>query len=159
MFATFLVLLVVYQLKHLLADYPLQTQWMLGKLKERGWAAPLAAHAGVHAAFTLVIALVVSHGWLGLSLILAAFDFAIHFAMDRIKASPKMLGRFKALSGEQYAMYKAQVASISAGNGWSAPNAEKMLRSNTYFWWALGLDQMVHHLTHYVIIVVLVAVQ
>ena len=37
-----------------------------------------------------------------------------------VKASPKMLGRFKP--------------------------------DNKYFWWSLGGDQMWHHLTHYLII-------
>lgn len=34
--------------------------------------------------------------------------------------------------------------------------AWKRIKSNTYFWWALGLDQMVHHLTHYVFIAMIV---
>ena len=59
----------------------------------------------------------------------------VHFTMDRIKASPNMLGRFKPLTKETY------------------PTAnEAAIKSNTYFWWSLGLDQGVHHLTHYVII-------
>ena len=29
---------------------------------------------------------------------------------------------------------------------------EGRFKSNTYFWWALGWDQMMHHLTHYVIL-------
>jgi hypothetical protein len=43
----------LFMLKHLVADFFLQTRWMLGKFKE-GWAfvVPLAAHSGVHAVMT-----------------------------------------------------------------------------------------------------------
>ncbi len=51
------VLLVVFQLKHFMADYPLQNEYMLGKFKAKGWFAPLALHAGVHSLFTCVIEL------------------------------------------------------------------------------------------------------
>ena len=110
----FIVLLITYQVKHFLADYPLQTSWMLRK-ENPGWGflIPLSFHAGVHAALTLTIALVVrpSLWWLAL------IDFVVHAVMDRLKASRSYLGRFR------------------------DP------RTHAY-WNALGLDQMVHHLTH-----------
>lgn len=59
--------------------------------------------------------------------------------MDRIKASPKRLGKYKALTSSEFE--KA---------------TEEQKKSNTYFWWALGLDQGVHHLTHYLIIYFLI---
>src|SRR5271166_324283 len=97
------VLLLVYQLKHFIADYPLQTSYMLGKFMEKGWVVPLAAHAGIHASLTLAIALYYQaarggHTSVLLALGLAVFDFSIHFTMDRIKASSKLMGRWKALS-------------------------------------------------------------
>ncbi len=109
-------LLVLYQLKHYVADFPLQGEYMLGKFKKVGWVLPLTAHCIVHAGFTLAIVSVVNPSlwWL------AVFDFVVHFIMDRIKASPDLLGQ------------------------WSPAESQ--------FWYALGLDQMVHHLTHYVII-------
>lgn len=146
-------LLVVYQLKHFLADYPLQTGYMLGKFKEHGWVEPLAAHAGVHAFFTLGIGLFLVH-WLPLWAIFAAaaFDFVIHFTMDRIKASPHMMGRWKSLTGEQYVAFTRVVAGDPTGAPMPVDAAKERLRGNKLFWWALGFDQMVHHLTHYVII-------
>jgi len=116
------VLLVLFQLKHFVADYPLQNSYMLGKFKESGWVAPLSAHCLVHAAVTFAICL--SYG-LTVAVLAACFDFIVHFAMDRVKASPKLLGRYK--------------------------------QDNPKFWWALGFDQMIHHLTHYTIIVVVVS--
>lgn len=111
-------LLVVYQLKHFLADFPLQGRYMLGKFKSgTEWILPLAAHASVHAAFTAIIVTAAHRTEL---LWLAALDFAVHFIVDRLKASPNLGGRWK--------MDKPQ------------------------FWWALGADQMAHHLTHYFII-------
>ena len=61
--------------------------------------------------------------------------------MDRVKASPKMLGKFKALTANEFI---------------SATDEQKL--NNKYFWWSLGLglDQAVHHLTHYFIIYLLV---
>ena len=92
---------------------------MLGKAKKRGWLLPLLAHAAVHGYGSLLILLLVKRdlAWL------AIFDFAIHFLMDRVKASPNILNRFKP--------------------------------DNKYFWWCLGFDQMIHHLTHYLIILLI----
>lgn len=118
------LLLVLFQLKHFLADFPLQGRYMLGKFsRDRAvWIPALLAHCAVHALLTLLIC-----GWWGWStvatgvvILLAALDFAVHFVVDRVKASPDLLGRWK-------------------------PDSR-------YFWWALGADQAAHHLTHYVII-------
>lgn len=150
------ILLVVYQLKHLLCDYPLQTPWMLRKfLGGRQWVLPLAAHAGVHGLFTLAITLFVNPvlWWLGL------LDFVVHFTMDRIKASPNLLGRFKALSASEFKGI-AEIISMPSGNpeiDLAAKYAKEKLKNNTYFWWSLGLDQAIHHLTHYAIIWILVS--
>lgn len=166
MLATVFVLLVVYQLKHWLADYPLQRPWMLGKFKE-GWAyvPPLAAHAFVHGSFTFVIAFVARHD-LDLACALAGFDFIMHFAMDRIKASPKLMGRWKPLSATEYAKIQGWMKDFDGFTSRDdyrqstivkqrAENVAK-LRGNRMFWHALGIDQMVHHLTHYAIIACLV---
>lgn len=89
---TIFILLVLFQIKHFLADYPLQNRYMLGKFKEKGWVAPLAAHASVHFVFTLLILV-----WLipfPAAISLAAYDAFTHFGIDRVKASPKLLGRY-----------------------------------------------------------------
>jgi len=143
-------LLIAFQAKHFLADYPLQKGYMLGKFKEKNWALPLAVHCGVHAAFTFAIVLAcvwnIAGPWsLFAPFLLAGFDFTVHFIMDRIKASPYLLGRFKALGPSQY-LYCVENPN---------PFTKLQLRGNTFFWWSLGLDQTVHHLTHYVIIYLL----
>lgn len=132
------VLLFIYQIKHFVADFPLQNEYMLGKFKEKDWELPLACHAGVHSIFTLLISLMFI-GVFG-SICLAIFDFVIHFAMDRYKASPKHLGKYTALSKKEFI----------------AGATEEQKKDNVKFWWALGLDQMVHHLTHYIIIYFLI---
>lgn len=126
------VLLVLFQLKHFLADYPFQNKYMLGKFKDRDWELPLLAHVAVHAVFTFAIA---SAFGIAQACCLAVLDATIHFIMDRIKASKKMLGRFKSLT--------AETAPTATPTQW---------KQNDYFWWSLGFDQMVHHLTHYAII-------
>ncbi len=126
-------LLLIFQVKHFLADFPLQGSYMLGKfMRGYKWILPLSAHCLVHAIFTLVICLYFTPS---IALSMAMLDFAAHFIMDRVKASPNLLGRFKALSAKEYM---------------ASSNQER--RSNIYFWWSLGGDQMWHHCTHYFII-------
>lgn len=132
------LLLVIFQIKHYLADYPLQTPYMLRKfLPNWQFVLPLAAHSGVHALFTFLIAMLIKSE---LAIQLAFFDFAVHFTVDRIKADPGLLGRFKALSAKEF------------------PTAtEEQKKHNNYFWFALGADQFMHHITHYIIIYFLLA--
>jgi hypothetical protein len=153
----FLALLIVFQVKHFLADYPLQTEYMLGKFKpDWEFAKPLSLHAGVHALFTYWIVLAVSWSFT-LAVSLALFDGVVHFVMDRIKAGPKYLGRFKPLAPDDYKnmryiadeLYKEEAEQHMPE---LARAARQRLNGNKYFWWSLGIDQMVHHLTHYVII-------
>lgn len=82
---------------------------------------PLLSHSLVHALFTFLIAYAFRPE---LALSVALLDLVVHFTMDRIKAGPKYLGRFKDMYDKK-------------------------------FWWSLGLDQSVHHLTHYLIIYLL----
>lgn len=164
----------------MLADYFLQVpfRYMLGKFKPGfGWILPLTAHVAIHGAFTFVIAAlflagdwgVFCHGqidcilfiaykmMLGKAAIAALLDMSIHFVMDRIKASPKLLGRYKALSAsemgviiENFRHYQKDPASPTTRD--SQQVDERKLKANVYFWYSLGLDQMVHHLTHYAVI-------
>lgn len=133
-------LLVLYQVKHFIADYPLQNEFMLAKfLPDWRFLVPLIAHAGVHSVFTFAIVLSVLPGRYIMALKLALLDFVIHFIMDRIKAGPKYLGRFKPLTAKDY------------------PTAtDEQKKGNKYFWWSLGVDQSVHHLTHYAVIYIII---
>ena len=117
-------LLVLFQLKHFICDYPLQTQYMLGKMQATNWIKPLASHAAVHALATYIITMYFVGPFTAILFALA--DFIIHFTVDRIKASPKLGGR------------------------WNP--------TQPYFWWALGADQMAHHLTHYLFIAIIVLI-
>ncbi len=112
------ILFIAFQIKHVLADYFFQTHWMVvGKYRKKGWLKPLFAHASVHALLTLILLLIFAPKlWY-----LCVLDIAVHFSIDRIKAHPKLGGRFKMEEGAK-------------------------------FWWAFGTDQMLHHLTHYLII-------
>ena len=86
---------------------------------------------------------------LDLAVKLALVDFAVHFMMDRLKAGPRYLGRFKPLFGTDY-MKAMQSRSLGVGSEYET--AVTALDRNRYFWWSLGFDQAVHHLTHYYII-------
>jgi hypothetical protein len=88
-------LLVLFEIKHFLADFPLQREYMLRK-QLPGWEfmVPLSVHCSIHAIMTLAIVLSVGaqFWWL------AALDFVVHFVMDRIKSGPRYLGRFHDLN-------------------------------------------------------------
>ena len=151
-------LLILFQIKHLVADYFLQGKYMLQKFRsDWGFFLPLVAHSGVHALITLGVCLWFAPNLWWLSLV----DFVAHFAMDRIKAGPKYLGRFKALSGAEIKPILDNIGGRvhvnddmdkSIRHDW-----HRRLKSNVFFWWSLGLDQMFHALTHYYIIFAIVS--
>lgn len=114
------ILLVIFQIKHFICDYPLQNQYMLGKMQANDWIRPLAAHAITHSVGTGLIALIFAPH---LTLLLIFADFVLHFIVDRLKASPTLGGRWKP--------------------------------EQPYFWWALGADQMTHHIVNYVFIYII----
>jgi hypothetical protein len=96
---TIFILLVLYQVKHFLADFPLQGEYMLKKtLKGWDFLLPLSLHSAIHALLTLLILLYFApHLYY-----LCFFDFIIHFLMDRIKSSERYLGRFSDKSESMY---------------------------------------------------------
>src|SRR3954454_8595186 len=69
-------------LKHVVADFVLQTSWMaIGKDQKTGWALPLLAHCLVHLGVALALILVIApRFWF-----VAFIDFAIHITVDRAK--------------------------------------------------------------------------
>ena len=126
-------LLLIFQVKHWICDYPLQTPYMLNKFKLKGWVYPLFCHVRVHSVFTLLISTaflnlysdMTVQDYTRIAVWMMFLDGVVHFIVDRIKAHPDIGGRYKP--------------------------------DNPKFWWALGADQMLHHLTHYGIIYVLVS--
>jgi len=124
------LLLVLFQLKHFLADYPLQFPYMYeNKGKATGWVAPLANHAWIHAAMTLIIGVfflldvnpeILTRPAFAILFSITAIDFTTHFIVDRWKATRK-----------------------------GGPDTPR-------FWINLGLDQMAHHLVGIFIIYILI---
>ena len=74
--------MVLLTVKHVIADFVLQTSWMaIGKDQREGWALPLLAHCGVHFAVALAFILIVApRFWF-----VAVIDFVIHITVDRCK--------------------------------------------------------------------------
>jgi hypothetical protein len=120
-------LLILFYLKHYISDFCLQTPWMLGKFeaKWKDFITPLAFHASVPATITLLIVYNISPNlwWL------AIIDFVSHFFIDRIKASPNLLGQFKPMPAPDKRDFS---------------NKEKI--HNFLYWNSIGLDQMAHHI-------------
>ena len=86
------LLFIAFQAKHFICDYPMQNSYMLQKGSDKDWILPLSLHCFVHALFTFIISILVTS--FSLAIIVALIDFVIHFTMDRIKASKKMLGKY-----------------------------------------------------------------
>ena len=83
MFGAFFVLLLGFQLKHFIADYLLQTGWMIAqKGNLRAWGG--YAHAGVHVLGSAIVLAIAHVPWLTAVLLLAA-EFVIHYALDFAK--------------------------------------------------------------------------
>jgi hypothetical protein len=122
---------------------------MLGKFKPfPKFILPLLSHGLVHGVFTFLIALYLKPWQFALAL--GAFDMTVHSIVDWIKANPSIGGRFSALSKKEMGNILSYVPTL----GIEAVKEQygPQLKSNKLFWWALGLDQMAHHLTHYAII-------
>jgi hypothetical protein len=120
------ILLIVFQFKHLIADYYLQFPYMyLNKGKSTGWIKPLVDHSFIHAAMTMMILCIyfltykidsLNFNDMIMFLLLPLFDFVTHFITDRWKARKK-----------------------------DRPDQSK-------FWISLGIDQMIHHIVGIIII-------
>jgi len=111
-----LALLILFQIKHFIADYPLQTPAMIrGKgilFNPQG-----ILHSLHHSALTLAalgVFSIVHPITLSAAVIIAVAEFFIHYLIDYAK--------------------------MQVGKNLSTDNPK--------FWWAIGFDQMLHHLTY-----------
>lgn len=122
---------------------------MLGKFKP--WPEcllPLLSHGLAHGVFTFLIALYFKD-W-QVAALLGALDMLIHSGVDYVKANPSIGGRFAALSKNEMKNILSYIPTLGKEGVEEKFGAE--LKSNTFFWWALGADQLAHHLTHYLLI-------
>lgn len=111
---------VAFTVKHVVADFLLQTHWMaVGKDQAKGWAKPLLIHCLIHGVLTtLMVAAVAPALWF-----VGLIDFAIHIAIDRAK-------------------------------GWTVAHFH-VTNDHAAFWWLIGIDQALHHLTGFALAVLL----
>lgn len=119
---TVTALMIVVTAKHFCADFLFQTNWVAaGKAAPTGWLLPLLVHVAGHAALTLAIMLIVAPRlwWL------AAAEFAVHAAIDRLKA----------VVGQR----------------------QRLDPGKAEFWWLLGFDQFLHHVTNIALVFAIVA--
>lgn len=77
------LLLIFFQVKHFIADGPLQTKRMVDE-KGRYGATLGLVHSGLHAVGTFIVVFLVMHASLW-AVLLAAIDFAIHYHVDYAK--------------------------------------------------------------------------
>jgi hypothetical protein len=121
------ILMALFMVKHFIADFPLQTVYMLGKGKSGyAWIAPLAAHCSVHAFLSLIVICIAKPEMAYLVFI----EFIAHFIIDRMKVTYK----------------------LPAGV-WSDVDRGKNLSK---YYIAFGLDQLAHNLTYALMIYFLI---
>jgi hypothetical protein len=118
-----LILLVLFQLKHFIADFPLQTVFMLGKGKPGlQFILPLGAHCTVHMVLSAMIIACVRPDLI----CLAVAEFFAHFLIDRVKAT------YKLPQGQ-----------------WANEDKGKYLGK---YYFAFGVDQMAHQICYIVMV-------
>ena len=114
--------MIIFAIKHVIADFVLQTSWMAtGKDAKTGWALPLLVHCAIHGALAIAILLVLAPRFWFLGLV----DFVVHLIIDRAKGF-----------------------CVSTFN---------VTQESQWFWWLIGIDQALHHLTGFGLAVVLAA--
>ena len=121
-----LAVLTWLMVKHFVADYFLQTKWMIVEKAEYGKLGGLV-HAGEHAILTGVVLGIMGIGWP--TLLLMVIDFILHYQIDWTKSN-YLRGRF-------------------------AFSPLPMDQSDYQYWWAMGLDQFGHYLTYVLIVLIL----
>ena len=121
-----LTVLTWLMIKHFVADYFLQTSWMISEKADYGKPGGLV-HAGEHGVLTWVTLAILGFGWLGL--IMAIADMIIHYHIDWCKSN-YLRGNF-------------------------AFSLMPLDQSDPQYWWAMGMDQFAHYMTYVLIVVVL----
>lgn len=82
-----LMMLLTFQVKHLIADYYLQFPYMYeNKGKATGWVGPLFNHSLVHGVLTYIIVAIFTSN-VGLAMLALLIDAVTHFWIDRWKAT------------------------------------------------------------------------
>lgn len=98
----FLILLCVGMIAHFLADFVLQNDYHLKKGNKVGWFSPLFFHCLDHFVLFFVLFVltglfvdIVYYELFFMALVCSLLNSIIHFGVDRIKAHPKLGGRWK----------------------------------------------------------------
>lgn len=86
-----LLLMLLFQVKHLLADFVMQSEWIVRTKGQYGRPGGLV-HAGLHAVFTAGV-LLLSPLSLGMIIVIALAEMAVHYHIDWSK--DRLLKRMK----------------------------------------------------------------
>lgn len=119
-----LILLALLQVKHMFADYYLQTPRMLAG-RCRYLHAGRAQHAGVHAGFTALVLAVMGTPWTWIAALCLA-EWAVHFHIDWGKArwseakghTPQEAGFWRAAGFDQFLHQASYLALAWAWVAW-----------------------------------------
>lgn len=91
-----LLLFFLFELKHFICDGLLQTVYHLGKFNDKfkDYWKPLLNHAWINGIGASMIAISFSNGH-KIAWMIFGLEIVLHFVIDRLKASKKLLGRWK----------------------------------------------------------------
>lgn len=116
----YLLLFLLFEFKHFICDFLLQTKYMLGKFNDKfkDYWYPLYLHASINGCGAFLISIFISNNDNNIkaSILIFIIEIILHFIIDRIKASKKLLNR------------------------WDIKEKQ--------FWWSLGFDQMLHRICY-----------
>tara|TARA_A100001015_G_C14511486_1_gene526800 strand:- start:74 stop:457 length:384 start_codon:yes stop_codon:yes gene_type:complete len=111
--------------KHSIADYFLQTSWMIEEKADYGKAGGLF-HAGEHGVLSIIVLLFFINPFF--AILLGLLDFILHYHIDWTKSN-YLRGRFSF-------------------------SPIPMDSDDPQYWWAMGLDQLAHYLTYALMVLI-----
>jgi hypothetical protein len=131
------VLLLAFEVKQLLCDYPILPDFLLKRFHSNGIKA-FILYSAFHGFITFTICLLLTNAEYPLALLMSLLDFAAGFALAMFRSHSSMIARFKPLDLDEF---------MSA--------SRKAKRQHRMYWTFFGLDQAIHHMTHFSIIYIL----
>ena len=131
------VLLLAFQIKQLLCDYPIQPEFLLKRFQSSS-VNGLLLYSFFHGFFTLAICLILTTASFPLAAGLALLDVGIDFVLGLTRSKSDLLARFRPLDLQEFT-----VAS------------RKAKRQHRLYWIFFGIDQALHHMTHFSIVYIL----
>jgi hypothetical protein len=131
------LILLMFEFKKLLCDYPIHPTFILKKFQSENYKA-FAFHSFVHSFFTFLIISIMTDADMGLSLTLSFFEYIVHFALSLWKSRSQLMARFRPLDLDEFLV------------------ADKKSKFHHRMYWGIfAVDRMIHQGLYLLILYVL----